>query len=112
MVIQNILGSNSCVVCQDSISDPVCKSCYIKQLKVLLNDFKIHPTAREIILRKIKNKFFTSPLDDTGETKCILCQRENVTMCRYCFSVILRDTLRELGFTKDSIEEFGFNTIY
>ena len=103
-----MLNSNSCIICEDSISDPVCRSCYLKQINILLNDFKIHPIANEIILRKIKNKF---PIETLNNTECILCLKENVTMCRYCFSVILRDILRELNFTEDLIENFGFNPL-
>jgi hypothetical protein len=80
-----MLCSNSCVICADSISDPVCRSCYIKQIEILLNDFKAHFMAKEIILRKIKNKF---PLETLNETECILCQRENATLCRYYFSIM------------------------
>ncbi|MDP4039823.1 MAG: hypothetical protein Q8P57_04575 [Candidatus Pacearchaeota archaeon] len=99
-----MFGSNSCIVCGDSISDPVCRSCYIKQIKVLLNESKEHPIAKEIILKKIKKEF---PLESQNDIECILCQRENVGMCRYCFSIILR----ELNFTGDLIEEFGFNSM-
>jgi len=101
-----MLSSNLCTLCEDSISDPVCRSCYIKQTNILLNDFKINPLAKEIVLRKTKNKF---PLESQNDTECILCQRENVSMCRYCFSIILTNILRGLNFTEDLIEEFGFN---
>jgi hypothetical protein len=101
-----MLNSNSCIICQDSISDPVCRSCYLKQVKILLNDFEVHPIAKEIILRKIKRRF---PVEFLNDTQCILCKKENVSMCRHCFSVILIDILRELNFTENLIEEFGFN---
>ena len=108
MVI-NMLHSNSCIVCADSISDPVCRSCYLKQIEILLDDFKLHPIVREITLGKLKDKF---PLESLHDMECILCRRETVTMCRYCFSIILRDILRELNFTEDLIEEFGFNPMH
>jgi hypothetical protein len=108
MVI-NMLSSNSCIICEDSISDPVCRSCYIKQIEILLNDFKFHPIANEIILRKIKNKF---PLESLNDMECILCKKETVTMCRHCFSILLNNILRELNFTEDLIEDFGFNPMY
>jgi hypothetical protein len=73
-----------------------------------LNDLEFHPIAKEIILKKIKDRFPTETLNDT---KCILCQRENVTMCRYCFSVLFTNILRELNFTENLIKKFGFNPI-
>lgn len=104
-----MLSSNSCLICNDSISDPVCRNCYIKQIKILLNDLKIPHIAKEIILNKIKNRF---PVETLNDTECILCRQENVALCRYCFSIILTNILRELNFTEDLIENFGFNPMY
>jgi len=33
-------------------------------------------------------------------------------MCSYCFSIILKDILKELNFNEDLIEEFGFNPMH
>lgn len=104
-----MFGSNSCAVCGDSITDPVCRRCYIKQTEILLNDLNIHEIANEIILRKIKNKF---PIETLNETECILCRKDYAAICRYCFSIILTNLLRELNFTKEMIENFGYNSIY
>ena len=109
-----MFGSNSCVVCGDSISDPVCRGCYIKQTEILLttyfiNDLNLPEIANEIILRKIKNKFPTEILNDT---ECILCGKDNVSICRYCFSIILTNILRGLNFTEEMIENFGYSLMY
>ena len=104
-----MFSSNSCMVCEDSISDPVCRNCYLKQIKILLDDLKMHTIAKEIILNKIKNKF---PIETLNNIECILCRKDNVAICRYCFSIILRDILRESNFTENSIEEFGFNPFH
>ncbi len=104
-----MFGSNSCIVCGDSISDPVCRRCYINQIEILLNDFKVHSIINEIILKKIKDKF---PIETLNNTECILCHREDVSICCYCFSIILNDILRELNFTEDIIENFGYNPMY
>jgi hypothetical protein len=55
---------------------------------------------------KLKNIFHSETLNDT---ECILCKNENVSMCRYCFSVALIRILRELNFTEDLIKNFGDN---
>jgi hypothetical protein len=104
-----MLNSNTCVVCNDSISDPVCRSCYIKQISILLNDLEMHSMVKEVILNKIKDKF---PGEVINDTKCILCKQENVALCRYCFSEILVKILRELNFTENSIKNFGYNQMY
>ncbi|NCO11152.1 hypothetical protein CO038_00255 [Candidatus Pacearchaeota archaeon CG_4_9_14_0_2_um_filter_39_13] len=101
-----MFGSNSCIICEDSISDPTCRSCYIKQVNILLKSSKVRSITRDDALRKIKHKF---PPETMNITECILCRKENVAMCRYCFSIILRDILIDLNFTEDLIEEFGFN---
>ena len=104
-----MLSSNSCVICDDYISDPVCRSCYIKQINVLLNDLEIHPVASEIILDKIKNKF---PIESLNDTECILCNKDNISICRYCFSIILKNILEELNLPEDLIEYFGYSSMY
>jgi hypothetical protein len=98
-----MFNSNSCVICEDSITDPICRSCYIKQTTILLNDLKVHSIAKEIILNKIKDKF---PIETLNNTECILCKRDTVTICSYCFSLILSSVLRELNFTENLIENF------
>ncbi len=104
-----MFDSNSCAICGYPITDPVCRNCYIKQTEVLLNDKKLHPTANEILLSKIKNKF---PMETLNDTECILCRRENVTICGYCFSVILMRTFRELNFSERFIKNLGYNPMY
>ena len=100
-----MLSSNLCVICDDTISDPVCRSCYVRQTEILLNDLNLNELSKKIILKKIKNKF---PLETLNKINCILCAKENVSICRYCFSIILTSTLRSANFTEDSIENFGF----
>jgi len=97
------------MVCRDSISDPVCRICYIKQTEILLNDLNLHEIANEIILRKIKDKF---PTETLNTTECILCKKDNVAICRYCFSIILKNILRELNLPEEMIENFGYNNMY
>jgi hypothetical protein len=68
----------------------------------------MHEIAKEIILRKIKIKF---PTETLNNTECILCRKDNVTICRYCFSILLKNILRELNFSEEMIENFGYNEI-
>jgi hypothetical protein len=105
----NLFNSNSCVICEYSITDPICRDCYIKQTTILLNDLKINHMINNIISNKIKKVF---SLETINNTKCILCKENNVTMCRYCFSVILIRILRELNLTEDLIENFEYKPIY
>ena len=104
-----MLDFNSCVICKYPITDPVCRDCYIKETKLLLNDLKVNSKISDFIKNKLKNKF---PIETLNDTECIICKKENVTICRYCFSVNLIRTLRELNFTEDLIENFEYDQIY
>lgn len=104
-----MLNNNSCILCGDSISDPLCRGCYINQIKIILNDLNLNEIVNEIILNKIKDIF---PSESLNDTECIICKKDNVTICRYCFSIILTNILEELNFTEEMIENFGFNPWY
>jgi hypothetical protein len=99
-------NSNSCVICGDPVTDPVCVSCYIKQTRILLNDLKVNSIVSYFIINKLKNKFKLETLNDE---ECILCKKDTVTACYYCFSETLIRILKELNFTENIIENFKYN---
>lgn len=103
--MKNMYNFNSCITCNDSITDPVCRNCYLKQTEVILGDLGVHSMAKEIILSQVKEKF---PIETLNNTKCILCKKENVTLCRYCFSVLLIRILRELNLSESLIKNFYY----
>jgi len=74
-----------------------------------LNDLNLHELIEEVILNEVKNRF---PEGTLNNTECILCRKDNVVICRYCFSIILTGILRELCFSEEMIENFGYNEIY
>ena len=63
----------------------------------------------DFINNKIKNTFHSETLNDI---KCILCKRDVVSICRYCFFISLIRILRELNFSEKLIENFGYNPLY
>jgi len=100
--------SSSCVVCGYSITDPICGKCYIKQTRAVLNDLKVHSLAIDVIVHKMKSKLFVETLN---EAKCILCGKENLTLCRYCFSFISANVMRELNLSESFIKNFEYNQL-
>lgn len=104
-----MFNSNSCTICGYSISDPICSNCYIKQTLIILNDLKINSIAIDFIKSKLKSKFILETLNDA---ECILCKKDIVNLCRYCFSAGLIRILKELNFTQNLIENFEFNPLY
>ena len=81
----------------------------MQQISVILNDLMFNYVAKDIVLIKLKNKI---PNEHLNETPCLLCKKEKVAICRYCFSVSLADTLRELNFPEDSFDGFGYNLLF
>jgi len=104
-----MFDSNSCAICKYPITDPVCRGCYIKQTKASLQDLEMNSVTINFILNKVKNTLNAETLNDT---ECILCKKDNVSVCGYCFSVILTKTLKELNFTDDMIENFQHQSGY
>ncbi|MFA5764453.1 MAG: hypothetical protein WC915_06615 [archaeon] len=104
-----MFNSTACVICKDSISDPVCRGCYLKQIEILLGDLNLDEITNKLILKKIKNKF---PIETFNEIDCMLCRKDKVIICRYCFSIILIKILRDFNFTEEVIENFGYNQMY
>ena len=81
-----------CTICLESITDPVCTYCYIKQVRMWFNDLKIDPIFKKFAINKIKNKLL---FEGVSEIDCILCGSENVDVCFYCFGFMTVQVLRE-----------------
>jgi hypothetical protein len=103
-----MFNTTSCIICGYSITDPVCRSCYIKQTKLSLMDLKIDSLTTNFIINKIKVRF---PIETLNDTSCILCNKENVTLCRYCFSSILMWILEELNLPDEFFDSFDFRML-
>lgn len=101
--------STSCIICGYPITDPICISCHIKQTYILLKDLEVNQIINNFIINKLKNRFSLETLNDE---KCILCKKENMTTCYYCFSKYLIKILNELNFTEDLIENFRYNHLF
>jgi hypothetical protein len=101
--------ANSCVICQYSITDPICRDCYIKETMIMLNDLRIDPMISDLINTKLKSRL---PLETLNDAECILCKKDTASICRYCFSIVLLKLLRELNFTEEIIENFGYHPLY
>ncbi len=97
---------NSCSKCGYTITDPLCPKCYMKQTKAILKDLNINPMINELISAKLKTAI---SVETMNEITCISCKKENVTLCRYCFSILLTRILQELNFPENLMKEFEYN---
>lgn len=95
---------SDCKICLESITDPVCIDCYLKQIKIWLNDHGINSSHKKFAIKKIKEKLF---IDTINEAPCILCGKENVSICYYCISYITQNILKKLKISRISIENFS-----
>ncbi len=80
-----------------------------KTNRILLNDLEVNSINCDYINKKLKNINSAETLNDT---ECILCRKDVVSICRYCFSIALVRILRELNFTEDLIGNFEYDTLY
>jgi hypothetical protein len=102
-------GEEPCMICFDSISDPMCTNCYIKQTKILFRELNSHSLDNDDILDILKRKY--SLLERDEGSLCILCSQKKTSVCRYCYSIFLRKILEEFKFSEEMIHEFGCDEI-
>ena len=95
---------NHCVICLESITDPICIHCYIRQVKTWFRDIDINPVIKKYALNKIKQKLSIEGVSDIG---CIICGNENADICFYCFGFITINILKELSLPDEMLESFS-----
>lgn len=93
-----------CINCFEGITNPVCEKCFLKQIEYWLIDRKVGSESRKIIIKNIKNQM---PKGETlNEIECIICGKENVSLCSYCFFLKVVKVLKTLHFKEDAMENF------
>jgi len=95
---------SNCSLCLETITDPVCIKCYLRQVKHWFNDLNIDAIFKKFAVEKIKQRLNFETLN---ETNCILCRKENVNVCFFCFAFITVEILRELNIPDSLIENFS-----
>ncbi len=93
----------TCTECLYSIKNPICSSCFLKQINVWLKDREIATIYRNIIISKLKN---TVAIDSNNEENCIICNNESPSLCSYCFFHKVALSLQEINFGDKELEEF------
>lgn len=92
-----------CLVCKESIYNPLCQQCLNQQLEVWLTSY---PDLSEKLKPKIK-KFIDLAHNETEESlTCISCKDKKVTICPYCFTEFVLSQLKKLKANKQIIREF------
>ena len=83
MVITN--NQNRCMRCFEPITNPVCVKCHLDEIRFFLKDFEVDPHIISLITSDIKNYVRGESLH---EETCLLCGRENLSFCSYCFFLV------------------------
>lgn len=91
-MIQN--NYNLCVECNEGIFNPVCPRCIMNQVT---EGLRLNIKERKRIL-KIK-------IDDIKGERCIICKKNAVSMCPYCFTEKIYKELKKIG-NKRLLKEF------
>lgn len=115
--------SISCLKCGYSITEPLCASCIINEIKIWFHGRQINKEVIRKINRllessskKIKSLeyvlFPSSNVWEESTLKCIKCEKEMHLMCFYCVTNQATQIVKENLEDKDSIELFqeSFNT--
>jgi hypothetical protein len=68
-----------------------------------MQSLKIKEVPRNIVIGIIKRKF---NIETTNEGSCILCGKEEVDTCSYCFFSTIEKILNELNFSEELMEDF------
>lgn len=99
-----------CAVCLQPISNPVCERCYLKQIDAWLKQIHVTMMPRAFILNHIRKN---TSFDTLSDVRCVLCGRENVSVCSYCFFDKVANILRGLNLSEEFIQTFhaSFNYV-
>jgi hypothetical protein len=101
--MQDVLCKN----CFESITNPICKDCFIIQIDYYLKDKKINNEERKLILNKINVQLSTEAFNNPEEqTECILCKKEEVSVCSYCLFLRISRILKKIGIKKELTDDF------
>lgn len=92
-----------CPKCNYSVSDPICVKCYLMELAIWLNEQKITLDQRAKLMRKIRKNLL---YDNFSKQTCILCEKNAVSLCMYCFFFNVMYYLKVLNFSDETIESF------
>jgi len=115
--------SNQCLNCGYSVTEPICASCVINNVKFWLYGQRIEKNIVKKINSELKSllkdaesrDYVVLPSQDLWKMsvmKCIKCNNDMHLMCFYCITKQASQTVKNNLIIKSSIENFSkcFNT--
>ena len=98
-----IAEQNLCVQCYESITNPVCEACHIKQVETWLRDQDLTRGEKARILADITKAM---PEEAMNENVCILCGKHTLSTCSYCFFLVSARVLKKAGLSNEALRNF------
>ena len=103
-----------CENCYRSFKDPVCEECQLRELGAWLADQDYNRLSIAVILRAVKKIILTNEdnLPEMPEGFCIVCNKQHIFSCPYCFNQISRKILKRFHAREQVLENFNKIFIY
>ena len=83
-------NQNTCIACQEAITNPVCQDCLEREIETWLK--KREPK----LIQKLKRQTaeFKLITDFSNDTPCIFC-KNNMNACAFCYTSFIEEWLRK-----------------
>jgi len=105
-----------CTDCYEAITNPICDNCFVIQINHWLRDVGVIPSKRKVVIDNIRKELAKSLESPEEITDCLICGRESVSICSYCFFLSVSKILKQINLdkelTKNFIEVFDYRQGY
>jgi len=98
-----IAEQNLCVQCYEPITNPVCEACHLKEVAIWLEDTGLDPITKSLVLAGVKKSL---PKEAMNENTCILCGKNTLSTCSYCFFLVTSKVLAKLRIDEEIVDNF------
>lgn len=92
----------NCKDCLQPIINPICESCFIRQISAWLKNIDMTAMPRSIIISQLRKNI--SP-DSMNEQECVICGN-HVDICPHCFVLKTSKLFKKIGLTSDFVQSF------
>ena len=98
-----VVEQNLCVQCYDTITNPVCEECHMKHVARWLKDSPLDIKEKRELMCEIKASL---PQEAMNENICILCGKNTLSVCSYCFFLDAARVIKKRINSKIALQSF------
>ena len=95
----------NCLDCGEEIFNPICPSCLAFEFKHWISKY---PKLEEKFTKKIERFLRLNKNFRSNSHKCIICKRDSVYLCPYCFTEYIMKILKKEKISSKILNEFLF----